>query len=75
MLGFTILRRGVWAGHPQDNPIGGKECTGGDIVELTTVVTLDDFDGATKLRGNKDKKFDNVGKVLDLKHKGKVNTK
>jgi hypothetical protein len=57
MLGFTILWRVVWAGHPQDNPTGGKECTRGGIVELTTVVTLDSFDGAAKLRGNKGEKI------------------
>jgi hypothetical protein len=51
-LDFTVLRRGVWAGHQQDDPIGGKECAGGGIVELTTVVTLDHFDGAAKLCGN-----------------------
>jgi hypothetical protein len=55
--GFTVLRRGVWVGHPQDNPTRGKECTGGGIVEFMTVVTLDGFDGASKLRGNKDKKI------------------
>jgi hypothetical protein len=38
-----ILRRGIWVGHPQDDPTEGKECTGGGIVELTTVVTLDSF--------------------------------
>jgi hypothetical protein len=52
-LGFTVLQRGVWVGHSQDDPTGGKKCTGGVMVELTTVVTLDDFDGAAKLRGNK----------------------
>jgi hypothetical protein len=40
-----------------------------------TVVTLDGFDGAPKLCGNKGKKFDNVGKVSDLMRKGKVYTK
>jgi hypothetical protein len=60
---------------PQDDPTGGKECTGGDIVELTTVVTLDDFDGAAKLRGNKGEKIDNVEKVSDLTCKGKVYSK
>jgi hypothetical protein len=48
---------------------------GGGIVELTTVVTLDDFDGAAKLRGNKCEFFDNVVKVSDLMHKGKFHTK
>jgi hypothetical protein len=75
MLYFTILRRDVWVGHTQDDPTGGKECTGGGIVKLTIVVTLDYFDGAARLRGKKDKKFDNVGKVSDLTSKGKVHTK
>jgi hypothetical protein len=57
MLSFTILWRGVWAGHPQDDPTGGKECTGGGIVEVTTVVTLDDFHGAAKMCGSKGKKI------------------
>jgi hypothetical protein len=74
-IGFTVLWRGVWAEYLQDDPTGGKECTGGGIVELTTVVTLDDFDGAAKLRGNKAEKLDNVRKVSDLTRKGKVHTK
>jgi hypothetical protein len=56
-LSFTVLRKGVWVGHPQDDPIGSKECTGGGIVELTTVVTLDSFDGVAKLRGNQGEKI------------------
>jgi hypothetical protein len=55
-LGFTILWRGIWTRHPQDDPTGGKECAGGGVVEHTVVVTLDGFDGASKLRGNKGKK-------------------
>jgi hypothetical protein len=75
MLNFTIVRRGVWIGHPQDDSIRGKECARGGIVELTTVVTLDDFNGVVKLRGNKDKKLDNVRKVSDFTCKGTVHTK
>jgi hypothetical protein len=56
-LGFTILRRGVWAGHPQDDPTGGKECTGGSIVKLTVIVTLDNFDGMAKQCENKGEKL------------------
>jgi hypothetical protein len=44
----------------------------GGIIELTTIVTLNDFDGVAKLRGNKCEKIDNVGKVSDLTRKGKV---
>jgi hypothetical protein len=74
-LSFINLRRGVWVGHPQEDPTGGKECMGGCIIELMTIVTLDGFDGAAKLRENKGKKIDNVGKVSDLAHKGNVHTK
>jgi hypothetical protein len=49
--------RGVWTEHPQDDPTGGKECTRGGIVELTSIVTLDGFDGVAKLHGNKGKKL------------------
>jgi hypothetical protein len=48
---------------------------GGGIVELTVIVTLDDFDGTAKLRGNKCEKFDNAGKVSDLTRKEKVHIK
>jgi hypothetical protein len=57
MLDFTILRRGVWARHLQDDPIGGKECTRGGIIKLMAIVTLDDFDGAARLHGNKGEFF------------------
>jgi hypothetical protein len=74
-FGFTIMRRGVWTIHPHDDSTRGKECMGGGIVELTTVVTLYDSDGAAKLRGNKGEKIDNVEKVSNLTCKGKVYTK
>jgi hypothetical protein len=49
---FTVPRRSVWIKHPQKYPFGGKECVRGGIIELTAIVTLDDFDGATKLCGD-----------------------
>jgi hypothetical protein len=61
-LGFTIMWRSVWTRHPQNHPIGGEECVRGDVVELTTIVALDDFDGAAKLCGDKSRKFDKVEK-------------
>jgi hypothetical protein len=75
MLDFTILWRGVWVGHRQDDPTGGKECAGASIVELTVVVTLDGIDGAAKLRRNRGEKFDNVGKVSNITCIEKVHTK
>jgi hypothetical protein len=51
-LDFTVLWRSVWTRHLHNHPLGGEECTRGGIVELTTIVALDDFDGAVKLCGD-----------------------
>jgi hypothetical protein len=47
----------------------------GDVVKFTTIVGLDDFDGATKLCGDISEKIDEVKKVSDLTCKRKVHTK
>jgi hypothetical protein len=47
----------------------------GGVVELTAIVALDDFDGAAKLCGDINKKFDKVEKGLDLTCKEKVHIK
>jgi hypothetical protein len=44
--------RSVWAGHPQNHTIRDKERQGGSIVELTTIVALNNFDGGAKLCGD-----------------------
>jgi hypothetical protein len=52
VLDFTVL---WWSGgtrYPQKNPFGGEECARGGIIELTTIVAFDGFDGAAKLCGN-----------------------
>jgi hypothetical protein len=36
--------------------MSAEECSRGGVVELTTVVALNSFDGATKLRGDKGEK-------------------
>jgi hypothetical protein len=56
-LGFTVLRRSVGAGYPQNHPMSGEECLRGGIVKLPVVVALDSFDGAAKLCGDKGKKI------------------
>jgi hypothetical protein len=56
-LGFTILRRSVGTGHPQNHPMSGEECSRGGVVELPVVVTLDRFDGVVKLYGDKCEKI------------------
>jgi hypothetical protein len=51
-LHFTVQWRNVWIRHPQNHPFGDKEYARGRVVELMTIVTLDDFDGAVKLCGD-----------------------
>jgi hypothetical protein len=38
-------------------PLEAKECTGRGIIELSVIVTLDNFDCAAKLRENKGEKL------------------
>jgi hypothetical protein len=52
VLGFTVLRRSVGTRHPQKYPFGGEECARRGVIELTTIVALDSFDGAAKLCGD-----------------------
>jgi hypothetical protein len=47
----------------------------GGIIELTTIVVLDDFDGAVKLCGDKSDFFDKMEKSSDLTCKEKVHSK
>jgi hypothetical protein len=51
-LNFTVLWRSVGTRHPQKYPFSGEKCAGGGVNELTTIVTLDDFDGVAKLSGD-----------------------
>jgi hypothetical protein len=50
-LSLSILRRGVGARHAERDAIGEKESARG-VVELSAIVTLHGFDGATKLGAN-----------------------
>jgi hypothetical protein len=51
-LVFIILWRSVGRRHPQKYPFGDEECARGYIIELMTIVALDDFDGVVKLCGD-----------------------
>jgi hypothetical protein len=75
VFGFTVPRRSVGTRHPQKDPFGGEECARGGVIELTTIVALDGFDGAAKLCGDISEKCDKVEKVSDLTRKEKVHTK
>jgi hypothetical protein len=63
-LSFTVLWWSVGIRHPQKNPFGGEECARGSVIELTAIVALDDFDGATKLCENISEKFNKVEKTV-----------
>jgi hypothetical protein len=52
VLSFTVLQRNVGTRHPQKYPFGGEECVRGGVIELTTIIALDDFDGVAKLCGD-----------------------
>jgi hypothetical protein len=56
-LGFTILWRCVGAGHPQNHPASGEECSRVGVVELMTFVAMNRFDGVAKLCGDKGETF------------------
>jgi hypothetical protein len=48
-LSLAILGRGVWTRHAELNTVREKEGTGGGVIELTTIVTLDGLDGEAEL--------------------------
>jgi hypothetical protein len=48
---FTVLRRGVRAGHAKVNALGEEELPGAGVVELSPIVALDSFDAGVKLSG------------------------
>jgi hypothetical protein len=50
--------------------VGKKEIIGGRVIELTSIVTLDNQNGAIQLSGNPSEEI-RVMKVSDFKHKGK----
>jgi hypothetical protein len=51
--------------------VGKKEIIGGRVIELTSIVTLDNQNGAIQLSGNPSEEI-RVMKVSDFKHKGKI---
>jgi hypothetical protein len=52
-LGFTILRRGVWAGHPEMHAMSKKELPRGGVVELMPIAALDTLNLAAELSTDK----------------------
>ena len=52
-FGTTILLGGVGTGHPKADTVGEKESSCVGVIELTTIVTLQAFNGGAKLSENK----------------------
>jgi hypothetical protein len=65
-LNFTILRRGVWVGHPELHAMGKKELPRGWVVELTPIVALNALDLAAELSTDKGKELGNSQKGVRL---------
>jgi hypothetical protein len=48
-LSLAVLRGGIQARHAQLDTVREKEGTGGGVIELLTIVTLDSLDGEAEL--------------------------
>jgi hypothetical protein len=48
-----------------------EESTGGGVIKLTTIVTLDGLDGETELRGHPSEEVKKRGKSIRLHTQGK----
>ena len=65
-LSLAVLRRGIRTRHTQLNTPRQEEGTGGGVVELTPVVTLDGLNGEAELSGHPGKEVEKGGEGLRL---------
>ena len=66
-LSRAVLRRGIRTRHTQLNTPREEEGTGGGVIELPPVVTLDGLNGETELSGHPDKEVEGSGEGLRLR--------
>jgi hypothetical protein len=66
MLGFIILRRGVWAGHLEVHAMSKEELPQGRFVELTSIVAFNSLNLTTKLSAEKRKELGDSQKCIRL---------
>jgi len=52
VLSTSVLLRGVWARHPEDDSMSEEECAGRGVVKLAAVVALNCLDGGVELRAH-----------------------
>jgi hypothetical protein len=60
-LSLAVLRRGIRTRHTQLNTPREEEGTGGVVIELTPVVTLDGLNDEAELSGHPDKEVEEGG--------------
>jgi hypothetical protein len=48
-LGTSVLLGGVWARHPENDPVSEEECAGRRVIELAAIVALNCLDRGVKL--------------------------
>ena len=65
-LSLAVLGRGIRTRHTQLNTPREEEGTGGGVIELTPVVTLDGFNGEAELSGHPGKEVEEGGEGLRL---------
>jgi len=70
-LSFTVLRRGVWAGHAQVNTIGEEEGARARVVKLAPIIALHRFHHGTKLWTHLRKEVSQCGECVRFNTKGK----
>jgi hypothetical protein len=65
-LGLAVLGRSVWTKHTQLNTL--REKGAGGVIELTTVVALDDLNGEAERSGHLGKEVKKSGKSVKTWH-------
>jgi hypothetical protein len=66
-LSLAILRGGVWTRHAELNTVREEEISGGGVIKLATIVTLDGLDGEAELCGHPSKEVEERGKRIRLR--------
>jgi hypothetical protein len=70
-LSLAVLGGGVQARHSQLDTVREEESTGGGVIELTIIVTLDGLDGKAELSRHPGEKVEKSGKSIRLGTQGK----
>jgi hypothetical protein len=70
-LSLAILRGGIQTRHAQLDTVREEEGTGGEVIKLTTIVTLDGLDGEAEQCGHPNEEVKNRGESIRLRTQGK----